>query len=306
MTEPLWLTNARELVGLTEIVGSRNEPKIVEFFKEAGHPEVKDDDTAWCAAFIGAMLCRAGWASSGALNARSYEHYGTKLDKPVPGCITVFQRGNSGWEGHVAFFLRDLGDRIEVLGGNQSNSVSIAREPKSALLAYRWPSVRSIKGTLPAPPGAAPVKKAAGAGGIAGAGAVIVAGGAAAAVQNAATAGEIMGWIFGISLAAIGIGLIVYKHVKGNWPWSSTGEASPELSSLSPPSSAPSSEQLSEAQLALQSVALQDQPSLPPSELMKPRKPSVRRLRKTRTQPRKSAKSRPSAGRKSSSKRKSR
>jgi hypothetical protein len=30
-----------------------------------------------------------------------------------PGCIAVFKRGNSTWEGHVALFLRVVGDYID-------------------------------------------------------------------------------------------------------------------------------------------------------------------------------------------------
>lgn len=140
ITEPPWLAEAESLLGLKEIVGSKHEAKILEFFREAGHPEVHDDETAWCAAFAGAMLHRAGIAGTGALNARSYLDWGVQLASPTPGAISVFKRGDSAWQGHIAFFLRDLGAQIEVLGGNQSNSVTIAREPKASLLGYRWPA----------------------------------------------------------------------------------------------------------------------------------------------------------------------
>ena len=42
--------------------------------------------------------------------------------------------------GHVAFFLRYVkGDRIEVLGGNQSDQVSVTTRAKSGLIAIRRP-----------------------------------------------------------------------------------------------------------------------------------------------------------------------
>lgn len=148
---PPWLVEARKLVGLREIVGSRHEARILQFFAEAGHPGIHDDETAWCAAFVGAMLRRAGYSSSGALNARSYLNFGTKLEKPTLGCIVVFKRGSSSWQGHVAFFLRDLGAYIEVLGGNQGNAVSIARYRKADLLGYRWPLITSAPAVKPKP-----------------------------------------------------------------------------------------------------------------------------------------------------------
>lgn len=140
MSEPVWLAKARELLGLKEIVGSENEAKVVAFFKDAGNPGVKDDETAWCAAFVGAMLVRSGIKGTGKLNARSYLDWGDKLTTPRVGAITVFRRGNSSWQGHVAFFLRDLGATVEVLGGNQGNAVSIARYAKADVLGYRWPA----------------------------------------------------------------------------------------------------------------------------------------------------------------------
>jgi uncharacterized protein (TIGR02594 family) len=140
-TEPLWLAHARGLVGLKEIVGSAHEPEIVRFFADAGHPWVKDDETAWCAAFANAMLKRAGVKGTGSLAARSFLSWGEDLrDAPRVGCLAVFRRGTEAWQGHVAFFLGAEGEYVRVLGGNQGNAVSIARYRKSDLLGYRWPA----------------------------------------------------------------------------------------------------------------------------------------------------------------------
>jgi uncharacterized protein (TIGR02594 family) len=148
-TDPLWLTKGRELVGLKEIVGSKHERKVLDFFAEAGHPEIHDDETAWCAAFANAMLRRAGYAGTGSLAARSFLNWGTKLEKPQRGCIVVFKRGNSEWQGHVAFFISDQGATVEVLGGNQGNSVSYARFKKSDVLDYRWPQIAGVPQKAP-------------------------------------------------------------------------------------------------------------------------------------------------------------
>ena len=156
--EPLWLAAARRDLGLREIVGSRDEPRIVKFFAEAGHPYVKDDETAWCAAFVNAKLKEAGVAGTGKLNARSFLAWGQPRKTPAPGAIVVFKRGNSAWQGHVAFYLGDAGDKIVVLGGNQANSVSEARYAKASLLGYRWANgvalpvggpAKPLKGGLP-------------------------------------------------------------------------------------------------------------------------------------------------------------
>ena len=131
---------ASEEVGMQEIKGPMHNPEIVQMFADVGHGWVKDDETAWCAAFNGAMLERAGLPSTRKLNARSYLDWGEPVDlaEAEPGDIVVFSRGDpNGWQGHVGFFVRNAGTHIEVLGGNQSNSVSVARYPKSRLLGVR-------------------------------------------------------------------------------------------------------------------------------------------------------------------------
>lgn len=138
--EPAWMAEARALVGLKEIVGSEHEPRIVKFFADAGHAWVKDDETAWCAAFANAMLKRAGLDGTGSLAARSFLEWGDKLDAPRVGCIVVFWRGSkTSWQGHVGFYVGEDKTHIKVLGGNQGNAVTIGRYAKSRLLGYRWP-----------------------------------------------------------------------------------------------------------------------------------------------------------------------
>lgn len=103
-----------------------SNPKVVAYFKDAGHPEVTDDATAWCAAFVGAMLARAGMRGTGMLNARSYLNWGTAVNREdaQPGDIVVLSRGKSTWQGHVGFFVRDNGSTITILGGNQADAVN--------------------------------------------------------------------------------------------------------------------------------------------------------------------------------------
>jgi hypothetical protein len=72
--------------------------------------------------------------------ARSWLKFGKPTKDPVRGCIVVFSRPNNGPNsGHVAFFLRKTGDKIRVLGGNQSDAVNIRDFPESRLLGYRLP-----------------------------------------------------------------------------------------------------------------------------------------------------------------------
>jgi uncharacterized protein (TIGR02594 family) len=149
--EPKWLTLARANIGKHEIKGKKDNPDIMKYYADAGHPGVKHDETPWCAAFVGAMLERCGTDSSKSLAARSYLNWGKALSKPKPGCICVFWRGSpNGWQGHVGFYAGEDGDDILLLGGNQHDQVSISRQPKKRLLGYRWPITATNSRTLKA------------------------------------------------------------------------------------------------------------------------------------------------------------
>lgn len=128
-------------LGLKEWPGSRHNPTIVGFAAATGNPWVQDDETPWCASFVGAVLAQVGLPHTGRLNARSYLEWG--VDVPFTeaerGDVVVFWRESpSSWKGHVGFFhgYNEAGD-VLVLGGNQGNSVSIATYPANRLLAVR-------------------------------------------------------------------------------------------------------------------------------------------------------------------------
>lgn len=138
--EPGWLVLAKAQLGLKEGAGAANNPKVVQFFADAGFPGIKTDSTAWCAAFAGAMLKRAGHKGSGSLAARSYEAWGVGLKEPTLGCIATKKRGNSSWQGHVFFVVGANKDTVFGLGGNQSDAVTVAAFKRSEVTAFRWPS----------------------------------------------------------------------------------------------------------------------------------------------------------------------
>lgn len=138
--EPRWLKLARAELGVREAPGGADNPAVLAYYRDAGHPEINHDSVAWCAAFVGAILERSGVASSKLLDARSYLKWGKVVAKPYPGCIAVFSRGDPrGWQGHVGFYLEETSDGISLLGGNQGDKVSIAEQPRERLLGYRAP-----------------------------------------------------------------------------------------------------------------------------------------------------------------------
>lgn len=139
---------AKAEVGTVEWAKGSN-PKVVAYYRDAGCPGVTDDAVAWCAAFVGAMLKRAGMEPTGSLAARSYLKWGDPVDikDAREGDIAVFSRGGSSWQGHVAFFVKENASTLTILGGNQSDRVSVQTYPKAALL-----SIRRAKGSAAVKP----------------------------------------------------------------------------------------------------------------------------------------------------------
>ncbi len=124
--------------GTLEDLSSASSPRVLEYFKKVGQGWVHDDSTAWCAAFVGFCLETAGIPSTKALNARSYLKWGKTTTTPKMGDVVVFWRiAPTSAYGHVAFFIRQVGGYVWVLGGNQSDQVKIERYPISQVLGYR-------------------------------------------------------------------------------------------------------------------------------------------------------------------------
>ena len=140
--EPVWLNEARKHIGLKEVKGSTHAPEIVQFWKDIKRGGIKDDETPWCAAFVGAMLERSGIKSSRFESAKSYLQWGDLLTQPVVGCVVVFTRDGGG---HVGFVVgQDAQGHLLVLGGNQGDAVNIKAFPVSRVTGYRWPIDRPI------------------------------------------------------------------------------------------------------------------------------------------------------------------
>ena len=139
MDQPAWLAAAWAEFGVREKPGFANADAVLGYFAEAGHPKIRDDATPWCAAFAGAMLKRAGLGASGSLMARSYLKWGSAIDTPRLGAITVLTRGKSASAGHVGFYLGHAETRVFLLGGNQSDAVTVEAFDVKRVLGYRWP-----------------------------------------------------------------------------------------------------------------------------------------------------------------------
>ncbi|AWJ89385.1 TIGR02594 family protein [Azospirillum baldaniorum] len=137
----VWMDEAKRLMGTREVTGRGSNKEILQWADDLDL-HYPDDDVPWCGLFvahcIGATLPLEALPNN-PLGARNWLKAG-KTCIPSWGAILVFWRGSkTGWEGHVGFCAGMDKDAFHVLGGNQSNSVSIARIARNRLLDARWP-----------------------------------------------------------------------------------------------------------------------------------------------------------------------
>ena len=147
----VWFKEARRLIGTRENPTAGSNPEILDWASGQGIP-YKSDDIPWCGLFVGhcisATLDREPTPTN-VLRARAWESFGIKT-QPTPGAVMVFWRKSphSGL-GHVGFYAGEDGDAFRILGGNQSDSVSLAWIRKDRLVAARWPA--TVPPTIPHP-----------------------------------------------------------------------------------------------------------------------------------------------------------
>lgn len=137
------LTEARALYGVTETPGPANTAQIMAWAKEVGLEKTyPNDGTAWCGLFAAVVVKRAGWdAVGGPLWARNWANFGRKVEEKdaALGDVLVFSRESGG---HVGFYVGEDAGAFHVLGGNQSDAVTITRIAKARCIAVRRPKWR--------------------------------------------------------------------------------------------------------------------------------------------------------------------
>src|SRR5438445_7416749 len=124
-TEPKWYTvaKAEAAANVHEIAGPAANPRIVDYFKATTF-HATSDEVPWCSAAINFYMREAGIAGTGSAAAHSWTTWGNACP-PKLGCVVVIQRRDLGPDHgyHVALFVSLDFQRIELLGGNQNNSV---------------------------------------------------------------------------------------------------------------------------------------------------------------------------------------
>jgi uncharacterized protein (TIGR02594 family) len=147
---PAWLTIARAELGIheTALPGQHNL-RIVEYHSTTTL-KASTDETPWCASFVNWVVIKAGFRGTNNALAKSWLEWGTTLEQPREGAVTVIKRKGqthdaatgSGTGFHVAFCIQVTPGHIRLLGGNQGDQVKYSNFLLSAydIRGYRWPS----------------------------------------------------------------------------------------------------------------------------------------------------------------------
>lgn len=152
--EPIWVQEGRRRLGLQE-----GNPKLKAFLKSDGRTLGDPELLPWCGDFVETCI-RVALPDEAIPNnpylARNWLLAGVTCPEPVLGAIAVFWRGSkAGTSGHVGFVVGADAKYLSILGGNQSNTVSVARLDRVRLLGCRWPMTAGdiVVAAMPKPTG---------------------------------------------------------------------------------------------------------------------------------------------------------
>ena len=134
-----WLDEARRKKGLHE---KRDNGLLRRWLRSDGKTLGDPAKLPWCGDFVEtaiALTLPDEDLPANPYGARNWLSFGSTVPAQM-GAVLVFWRGSrSGWKGHVGFYVGEDVTHYHVLGGNQSNAVTIARINKDRLLGARWP-----------------------------------------------------------------------------------------------------------------------------------------------------------------------
>lgn len=136
-----WMALAVRKKGLHE---GKDNSDLSKFLKEDGKTLGDPSTLPWCGDFVETCIALALPDAELPTNpylARNWQRFGQAVE-PCFGSVLVFWRGSlSGTKGHVGFYYSETENEFQVLGGNQSNAVTIRSIDKGRLLSAQLPNV---------------------------------------------------------------------------------------------------------------------------------------------------------------------
>lgn len=131
----------QRLVGAVhELPGSDHHPAIQWAGLTCGLGHNQPDEVPWCSTWLNLIAMLVGLPRSRSAAARSWLNVGEAIelkDAVTGNDVVILSRGSQAWQGHVGLFAGQVGDVVYVLGGNQSNAITIASFPVADVLGVR-------------------------------------------------------------------------------------------------------------------------------------------------------------------------
>ena len=146
---PPMVDEALKLYGTYDAPGNADNTEIIGWANELGIKGYKHSDEPWCGLFMAYVTHQAKESSlpDQPLWALNWLHFGQQAPQgPFFGDVLCFKRRPAG--GHVALYIAEDMSCYHVLGGNQSDAVTITRFMKSALVGWRRPFYKELQANV--------------------------------------------------------------------------------------------------------------------------------------------------------------
>jgi uncharacterized protein (TIGR02594 family) len=131
---------AQRFVGeITELTGNDHHPLIQWFHLLCSLGPNQPDETPWCSSFANGVCWLLRLPRSKSAMARSWLGVGVPVElrsAQVGYDVVILERGAAP-AGHVGFYAGQDDTSVHILGGNQSNAVTVHPFPKDKVLGVR-------------------------------------------------------------------------------------------------------------------------------------------------------------------------
>lgn len=141
-TMPPWMAEMHRRMGLHEVQHKANLIDFLRIGKFLGDPA----SLPWCGDAVESCIAKVLPAEPLPANpfwAQGWAAFGISARAPIVGSIGVIKWSVSS--GHVGFVAGIDGAKVVLLGGNQSNAITLASFPREKFIAFRWPKTFPIK-----------------------------------------------------------------------------------------------------------------------------------------------------------------
>ena len=145
---------AQRFVGTDEVAGSLDNPMLMAMLR-LDNKWPQNDEVPWCSAFVNFVCWLLRLPRSKSLLARSWLNVGNavNISAAIAGYdVVILKRGGGDQPGpedttapgHVGFYAGHSGEFVQLLGGNQANTVKVSSYPIDRILGIRRLGSRRI------------------------------------------------------------------------------------------------------------------------------------------------------------------